>query len=119
MAIQRYMVAWTGWVPPVTVRSPSRRGARQAAQTVWGVLEDDGLGAGVAVAIAPLLEGREDRLELLAGVGKPVRLWNVPVVRLTGVGFGSARVGFVGCARRSIHLPASPPKSGSGIVRPR
>jgi hypothetical protein len=31
-----YMVAWTGWVPPVTVSSPSRRGSRQAAQTVRG-----------------------------------------------------------------------------------
>jgi hypothetical protein len=28
------MVAWTGWVPPVTMSSPSRSGARQAAQTV-------------------------------------------------------------------------------------
>jgi hypothetical protein len=72
MAIQRYMVAWTGWVPPVTVRSPSRRGARQAAQTVWGVLEDDGLGAGVAVAVAPLLEGQQDRLKFLAGLGEQV-----------------------------------------------
>ena len=33
---ERHMVAWTGWVPPVTVRSPSRRGPRQAAQTVRG-----------------------------------------------------------------------------------
>jgi hypothetical protein len=31
-----YMVAWTGWVPPVTVSSPSRKDARQAAPTVRG-----------------------------------------------------------------------------------
>jgi|GEM_PF-4708575 len=31
-----YMVAWTGWVPPVTVSSPSRRDSWQAAQTVNG-----------------------------------------------------------------------------------
>jgi hypothetical protein len=31
-----YMVTWTGWVPPVTVSSPSRGGSRQAAQMVRG-----------------------------------------------------------------------------------
>ena len=31
-----YMVASTGWVPPVTVSSPSRRGWLHAAQTVTG-----------------------------------------------------------------------------------
>jgi hypothetical protein len=35
-AADGYMVAWTGWVPPVTVSSPSRRGSRQAAQMVRG-----------------------------------------------------------------------------------
>jgi hypothetical protein len=36
------------------------------------VLEDDGVGAGVAVAVAPLVEGEQDRLELPAGVGEQV-----------------------------------------------
>jgi hypothetical protein len=31
-----YIVASTGWVPPVTVSSPSRTGSLQAAQTVSG-----------------------------------------------------------------------------------
>ena len=31
-----YIVASTGWVPPVTVSSPSRRGSLHAAQTVNG-----------------------------------------------------------------------------------
>jgi hypothetical protein len=31
-----YIVASTGWVPPVTVSSPSRRGSLHAAQTVTG-----------------------------------------------------------------------------------
>jgi hypothetical protein len=35
-----------------------------------GVLEDDGLGAGIDVAVAPLLEGQQDRLELHAGLGE-------------------------------------------------
>ena len=58
-----HMVASTGWVPPVTVSSPSRMGSPQLAQTVGvevgaaAVLEDDGLGAGVAVA-APHPAGR-------------------------------------------------------------
>jgi hypothetical protein len=34
-----------------------------------GVLEHDGLLAGVAVLIAPLLEREQDRLQILAGCG--------------------------------------------------
>ena len=37
-----------------------------------GVLEDDGLGAGITVAIAPLLEGQQDRVEILTGIGEQV-----------------------------------------------
>jgi len=36
------------------------------------VLEDDGLGAGVDEAVASLLEGEQDRLELPAGLGEQV-----------------------------------------------
>ena len=72
-------MASTGWVPPLTVRSPSRIGSRHASQTVErvelgaaGVLEDHGLGARVDVAVAPLLELEQDRVQLLARLGQQV-----------------------------------------------
>jgi hypothetical protein len=73
-----YIVASTGWVPLVTVSSPSRTGSLQAAQTVSGwnsapqVLEDDRLGSGVDVSVAPFFDCEQDGPKGLPGVSQEV-----------------------------------------------
>ena len=72
-------MASTGWVPPLTVRSPSPIGSPAGRADrlrvelgAAGVLEDHGLGARVEVAVAPLLELQQHRVQLVAGLGQQV-----------------------------------------------
>ena len=61
-------------------RLAARRADRQRVELgAAAVAEDDGLGAGVDVAVAPLLEREQDRVQLLAGRGQQVLVARRPL----------------------------------------
>jgi hypothetical protein len=74
-----YIVASTGWVPPVTVSSPSRTGSLQAAQTVSGwnsapqvCWKMTGSAPGLTYSVAPFFEREQDGPKGLPGVSQEV-----------------------------------------------
>ena len=74
-----YIVASTGWVPPVTVSSPSRTGSLQATQTVSGwnsapqaCWKMTGSAPGLTHSVAPFFEREQDGPKGLPGVSQEV-----------------------------------------------